>query len=128
MHELSLATGVVETVVRHAGGERVISVQMKIGTLRQVVPSSLEFYFGICSRGTRCEAAALEQEIIAAELGCRDCNEQWKLVALEFRCPRCGSTDIDVLRGTELWIESIEVEDDLGAAGEREEEPSIAPR
>ena len=53
MHELSLATGIVETVVKHAEGRRVTSVEMRIGTLRQVVPESLEFYFGICSRDTR---------------------------------------------------------------------------
>ena len=68
MHELSLATGIVETVVRHAAGRRVTAVQMKIGTMRQVVPESLDFYFGICSKDTVCEGAALEQEIIAARL------------------------------------------------------------
>ena len=66
MHELSLATGIVETVVKHAEGRRVTSVQMRIGTLRQVVPESLDFYFGICSRDTICEGAELEQEILKA--------------------------------------------------------------
>ena len=57
MHELSLATGIVETVVKHADGRRVTSVEMRIGTLRQVVPESLDFYFAICSRDTVCQDA-----------------------------------------------------------------------
>ena len=44
---------IVETVVKHAEGAGSTSVQMRIGALRQVVPESLVFYFGICSRDTR---------------------------------------------------------------------------
>ena len=47
MHELSLSSAIVNTVERHAAGRRVTVVNMRIGTLRQVVPDSLTFYFEI---------------------------------------------------------------------------------
>ena len=91
MHELSLATGIVETVVKHADGRRVTSVEMRIGTLRQVVPESLEFYFGICSRDTVCQGATLEQEIIQARVRCRSCGEEWELDRARLPLPvLCG--------------------------------------
>ncbi len=111
MHELSLATGVVETVVRHAAGRPVSSVQMRIGTMRQVVPSSLEFYFAICSKDTICEGAEFEQEIVMARLRCKDCSREWELEIPDFRCPSCSSTQVDILAGTEFEVESIEVEE-----------------
>jgi hydrogenase nickel incorporation protein HypA/HybF len=126
MHELSLATGIVETVVRHAEGRRVTTVEMRIGTLRQVVPESLEFYFGICSRDTVCEGAALELEIIEARVHCRGCEAEWELSHPNFRCPSCGGTDVEVVAGTEFEVDSIEVTEET--ANDHEEAGCIAPR
>ncbi len=122
MHELSLATGIVETVVKHADGRPVSSVQMRIGTLRQVVPESLDFYFGICSRDTVCEGAELEQELIRARLRCNSCGREWELDQPDFRCPACSESNVEVIGGTEFEVESIEVTDDKEEAG------CIAPR
>jgi hydrogenase nickel incorporation protein HypA/HybF len=126
MHELSLATGIVDTVLRHADGRRVTSVEMRIGTLRQVVPESLDFYFGICSRDTLCEGATLEQEIIQARLRCRSCGDHWELSEPDFRCHSCTSTDVEVVAGTEFEVDSIEVTEET--ANDQEEAGCIAPR
>jgi hydrogenase nickel incorporation protein HypA/HybF len=126
MHELSLATGIVETVVKHADGRRVTSVEMRIGTLRQVVPESLDFYFAICSRDTVCQDATLENEIIQARVRCRSCSEEWELDQPDFRCRSCGGTDVEVVAGTEFEVESIEVTEEL--SNEQEEAGCIAPR
>jgi hydrogenase nickel incorporation protein HypA/HybF len=126
MHELSLATGIVDTVVRHADGRRVTSVEMRIGTLRQVVPESLDFYFGICSRDTVCQGATLEQQIIQAQLRCRTCGEEWELSEPDFRCRSCPGTDVEVVAGTEFEVDSIEVTEET--AIDHEEAGCIAPR
>ena len=52
MHELSLSSAIVNTVVKHADGRRVSVVNLRVGHLRQVVPDSLEFYFEFVARGT----------------------------------------------------------------------------
>ena len=126
MHELSLATGIVETVIRHADGRRVTSVDMRIGTLRQVVPESLDFYFGICSRDTVCEGASLELEIIEARVQCRSCGTDWALSEPDFRCASCKGTDVEVTAGTEFEVDSIEVTEET--AIDQEEAGCIAPR
>jgi len=128
MHELSLATGIVETVKRHSGGCRVTSVQMRIGTLRQVVPESLEFYFAICSRDTVCEGAEFEQEIVPATIRCGSCGNIWELEQPDFRCPACSATDVEVIGGTEFEVESIEVIEGDARTDEEEEAECIGPR
>ena len=50
MHELSLSRAILDAVVRHAEDRRVNTVELTVGALRQVVPSSLEFYWGIVTR------------------------------------------------------------------------------
>jgi hydrogenase nickel incorporation protein HypA/HybF len=111
MHELSLAGSIVETVNRHGAGRKVTGVQMRIGTMRQVVPASLEFYFVICSKDTLCEGADFQQEIILAKLRCKDCSTEWELEIPDFRCPSCASIEVDVLAGSEFEVESIDVEE-----------------
>jgi len=121
VHELSLSSAILATALRHADGRRVKSVQMRIGTMRQVVPESLDFYFGIVGRGTLCEGAALEQERIVAELRCEGCGREWRPEIPAFRCPGCGGGEVEIVAGEEFEIDSIVVEEEeVGAC--------IAPR
>jgi hydrogenase nickel incorporation protein HypA/HybF len=122
MHELSLSSAVVNTAVKHAGGQRVEVVSLRIGRLRQVVPPTLEFYFGFVARGTVCEGARLEYELIDAVLRCRPCAREWSIEVPAFRCPTCGGSDVEVASGNEFEVESIDI-----ATGQEEAE-CIAPR
>jgi hydrogenase nickel incorporation protein HypA/HybF len=110
MHELSVSSAVVDTVLKHAAGRRVIVVSLRIGHLRQVVPDSLAFYFELVSRETLCEGARLEQEYVPARLRCTGCASEWDPEDAWFRCTRCGGPG-EVIAGDELEVESIEVEE-----------------
>lgn len=116
MHELSLSSAILETVVRHADGRRVKEVELTVGALRQVVPTSLEFYFEIVSRDTVCEGARLELNEVEARLCCKTCQAGWTLDTPVFICPSCGGSDIEILTGTEFLVESIAIEDPARAA------------
>jgi hydrogenase nickel incorporation protein HypA/HybF len=110
VHELSLAGAVIDTVERHAAGRRVTAVYLTVGHLRQVVPASLEFYFGHVARGTLCEGARLEQELVPARLRC-GCGHEWVLDAIDLRCSACGAADVKVVSGEEFLVQSIDVEE-----------------
>jgi hydrogenase nickel incorporation protein HypA/HybF len=112
MHELSLSSAIVNTVEKHAAGRPVSVVNMRIGALRQVVPDTLEFYFGFVSKGTMCEGARLEQELVPARLRCAACAREWEIELPVFMCPTCGPRGrVEVASGDEFEVESIEVEE-----------------
>ncbi len=73
MHELSIGSAIVDTAVRHAAGRQVTRVTVRIGRLRQVVPASLTFCFGLVARDTVCDGAVLELEVVRARLRCEEC-------------------------------------------------------
>ncbi len=110
MHELSVATAVLNTALKHADGRRVEVVSLRVGRMRQVVPDSLVFYFEIVARGTGCEGAALELTEIETELRCSDCGHDWAPEIPAFRCPACGSADVAIAAGEELEVDFIEIE------------------
>lgn len=111
MHELSLSSAIVDTAVKHADGRRVVAVNLRVGRLRQVIPDTLDFYFGFVARDTLCEGAALVQEVIEARLRCRPCDHEWAIEIPAFRCPKCGGDEVEIASGNEFEIESIEVEE-----------------
>lgn len=111
MHELSLSSAIVGTVEKHAGARRVSIVSVRAGRLRQVVPDSLRFYFEFVSRGTVCEGAQLELEVVEARLRCEACAHEWEIEVPAFRCPRCASGEVAIASGQEFEVESIEIEE-----------------
>jgi hydrogenase nickel incorporation protein HypA/HybF len=120
VHELSLSSAIVNTVEKHAAGRRVTVVELRVGALRQVVPETLEFYFEFVARGTACEGARLEQEVIDAQLHCRGCDHEWVIEIPAFRCPNCSSSDVEIATGNEFEVEAIEVEEGPPAAAWRD--------
>ena len=112
MHELSVASAVLDTALRHAEDRRVLAVSLRIGHLRQVIPDSLAFYWDIVSRDTPAQGARLEQVVVPARLRCGGCEQEWGMEGTpDFRCPRCA-VGMEVIAGNELEVDSIEVEED----------------
>ena len=112
MHELAIADSVVRIASRHADGRRVTKVHLKVGHLRQVVPSALDFSFELVAQGTPVEGATLEMEEVPAKGRCRACGAQSRLKSFPLQCKACGALDLDLIAGEELYVESLEMEED----------------
>jgi len=119
MHELSIAESVVQVASRHAAGRPVSKVTVKVGHLRQVVPSALEFSFELVAEGTVVAGAELELEEVPAAGTCRDCGAQSEIDGFPLLCQGCGGLDMEVTRGEELLVDSIEVEEEQALATTR---------
>jgi len=113
MHELSIADALVGIAERHAAGRRVTAVEVKVGHLRQVVPSALEFAFELVAEGTVVEGARLELEEVPAEGRCRDCGSQSVMDGFPLACGRCQGLNMEVIAGEELLVDALELEDAL---------------
>jgi hydrogenase nickel incorporation protein HypA/HybF len=110
MHELSLCQAIAGVVKPYADGRHVDVVRVKIGALRQVVPESLSFCWTLVRDYEDMPDAELELEFVTAEVNCRSCGRDstitshWSLL-----CPLCDSADVEVLRGDEFLVTSLDV-------------------
>ncbi len=111
MHELSIADALVRTALAHARGRPLVRVGVRVGHLRQVVPSALEFAFRLLADGTPADGAELELETVPARLRCRDCGVESTAVQFPLCCDACGTLRVDVIAGEELRVEWIELEE-----------------
>ncbi|MDR1730463.1 MAG: hydrogenase maturation nickel metallochaperone HypA [Synergistaceae bacterium] len=113
MHELSMAEAVNNTIkelCERSGWSRVRRVVLKVGRLRQVDPELLAFAFGVVVRGTPSEGAELSVMELPTVFRCNACGRKITSEGTAFICMNCGSTDVDLLSGMELTIESMEVD------------------
>jgi hydrogenase nickel incorporation protein HypA/HybF len=53
------------------------------------------------------EEAILEVEEVPLEAACRGCGDVFQPVRFSFRCPTCGSTQTDVVRGDGVILDSM---------------------
>jgi hydrogenase nickel incorporation protein HypA/HybF len=117
MHELSIAQAVVDIVERHAAGRAVSRVELRVGHLRQVVPSALEFAFMLLADGTALQGAELVIEEIPARGRCRACARVSTMTAFPLQCSSCGGLDLELLAGEELLVDSLELEQETTTEG-----------
>lgn len=114
MHEMGIASGVLESVVsvaRKAGASKICQVNLRIGDIREVVPETLDFAWEVLREDDpltmECELAF---ERVHPRSVCTACGCEFDHDRFHMRCPACGSAATNLVRGRELDIVSIEVE------------------
>jgi hydrogenase nickel incorporation protein HypA/HybF len=117
MHELAIAESIVRIACAHADERRITRVELKVGHLRQVVPSALTFAFSLVAEGTVAEGAELAIEQIPAEGRCRECGTTTVLPGFPLQCERCDGLDLELIAGEELLVDALELEEAVTTKG-----------
>ncbi len=115
MHELAMATHLVDLVEQHArqaNAERVVAVDLVIGAQSHLVADSLQFHFDALAEanGSLARGASLRFRRVPMTLRCTGCGGEFAPRGQDFRCPKCGALGQVTERGDEITLESIEVE------------------
>ena len=113
MHEMSITEALLETVrheLRAHPDGRVRAVRVRVGRLRLVEPSMLEFCYAAAVRDTPLADARLEVEQVEASARCDVCSLEFPVEESWLECPRCRSARARLLRGDELLLTSLEIE------------------
>lgn len=109
MHELSLTQSIVATCERHAEGQPVKRVMLKVGRLAGVELDALRFCFGVCSEQTLLREATLEIEEIPGLGECQQCHQRVDMDRLIAVCPCEKRARLRLVAGDEFMIQAIEV-------------------
>lgn len=115
MHELSIMEGVLDAVRQSAAQNhitRVGKITLVVGKLSTALPESLQFAFEALAREELFNGAILEIEERDIVCRCETCAHDF-LVGAEYKfvCPQCGGSQIHIVSGRELYIESYEGEE-----------------
>lgn len=119
MHELSIAMELVRAIreeLRVRPDGRLKSARVRIGSLRQIEPSTLKFCFDAATKDTALGGAQLHVDEVEAAARCHVCRSEFEVEHNWFECPRCGAIGAELLRGDELQLVSLEIEKEMADA------------
>lgn len=105
---MAITQSVVSAISERLPDQRIVRVRLTIGALSGVVADSVRFCFDLVTDGTTLEGAALEIDEPPGRIRCRDCGRSTDVPDLVALC-ECGSSDVEILSGTELLIQEVQV-------------------
>ena len=115
MHEMGIAEKIVEialsSIPEDVENPRIEKMNLRIGKFASVVEDSLRFCFGIIVKDTPLEDTKLVIESVPVLVHCNKCTFEWEVDNPIFKCPECKGTDLEMLSGREIDIDSIELAD-----------------
>ncbi|MBV8350984.1 MAG: hydrogenase maturation nickel metallochaperone HypA [Verrucomicrobia bacterium] len=126
MHELSVASAVVEKVLEFVSAhsvKKVLAVRLAIGELSHIEAEQLRFCYVAITEQTPIQDSALEIETVEAVVNCERCRYRGRPKYWDdalsvgpiptMECPNCGGA-VEIAEGNDCAIKSIRfaVEDD----------------
>jgi len=114
MHELGLATNILETVrteMARRDGAHAVKVELRVGELSAVDKDSLQFCFESLVKGSDLEPLELCIDWRPHTRRCQACGDLFEVVDYNLVCPHCASTDTQFAGGDELEIAYLEIEE-----------------
>ncbi len=113
MHEYSIVQALleqVETISYENKARQVTKVTVKIGVMSGIEPHLLDIAFGTFKEKTVCESAEFVMNIQPLTILCQECRVQSELEQIHYCCPQCGSLNVEVIDGEDMFLMSLEME------------------
>ncbi len=113
MHELSLAVDMVdqlEEALKKENATKITKISIILGAMSGVEKVPLEFAIPVAAEGTPLEGAVIEIEEVPLVLKCSDCNQENEAEDIVMICPNCNSMSVEIVKGKEFYIKSMEVQ------------------
>lgn len=110
MHEASLVRNLLEQVRQVSSrcpGARVGKVTVETGPLSGVEPLLFESAFRDLAPLVFAQPIELELNEVPLEVHCEECHNEFEVVEFEFRCPKCQSSQLRVLRGDSMQLVDV---------------------
>jgi hydrogenase nickel incorporation protein HypA/HybF len=116
VHELSICSSIADIATRHAAGRTVAVINVRIGQLRQIVPDTLVYCWGLVSADTMLNGSRISVESVPARIRCRSCERVTDVGELPvFVCGGCGGVDVEIASGEEFLVTSMELAEERRA-------------
>jgi len=113
MHELSLATDLVNTALKTAmdnNAKKVLTVTVEVGELAMVNPEQLEFMYDILVEDNMLKGSKLKIEKVPAIADCPNCGYAGPVEdKFACTCPKCSLT-LKITAGRDICLKNMELE------------------
>jgi len=110
MHEFSLTQNLLNLALKNSDSKQILRVNLLIGPFSDEREESIRFYWNDLAKGSPGEGAELHFEHIPVEIKCLNCTGTFYLDEGTSRCKLCCSERLQLLKGEDVRLESVEVQ------------------
>jgi hydrogenase nickel incorporation protein HypA/HybF len=112
MHELALAEQIVQTALNACGERhgRMTAIAVQVGALSSVSPSALEFCMRALLDNRGLTQTQAQISCVPARVRCA-CGREYETEDMFAPCPDCGDFMREIIEGSDVIIQHVEVED-----------------
>lgn len=112
MHELSIAESIIDICDANIKDRNVNVklIELDIGKLSGVVIPALETAMKQVVKNTIYQNAKIVMNEIVAIGKCLNCNNEFEAEDYYSQCPECGEYGIELIKGDEMRVKSIEID------------------
>jgi len=113
VHEYSVVQALleqIEGVAKENDASVVTKIVTKIGIMSGIEAHLLEIAFNTFKEKTICDGAEFVMHIQPLTIRCRECQEVSELEKIHYCCQKCGSTNVEVIDGEDMFLMSLEME------------------
>ncbi len=117
MHEQSIVEALLAKSLEQAeeaNASKILRIYLVVGEFSGVITDNVEFYFSFLSQDTIAAEASLFFTCPPTQVRCRTCSTVFSPENGKLICPTCQARKIEIISGHELYIDSIEVEQNDG--------------
>lgn len=115
MHETALMKNLITIVmqaIENRNITRVNRVVLSVGKLSNALPDALFFAFEALTQDGIMKGAELEIESLPIVAQCDACGNEYHADGFPIVCPECKSTSFKIISGEEIYIQSIDCEEE----------------
>lgn len=113
MHDLKYAYTILSSLKKEIGEESKSTtavVEAYLSPFSHVTPERLKDVFKLIAEGEGYANVVLNVNVAEFCVHCNKCGQTWKSAKPTFKCPKCDSTDFELEKWEEFYIDSIRVE------------------
>jgi hydrogenase nickel incorporation protein HypA/HybF len=116
MHELAVTRAIISQICEEceAKGIRPAEASIQLGLLTSYRKEPILYYFDILKKEAGIDSCSLKVDEVPGSLRCNSCGEESEIEeSLSMFCPKCDSSDIDIVKGRDIKILSIRRQQDV---------------
>ncbi len=113
MHEYSIVQALLnqcEEIAEENDAEKVTKIICKIGIMSGIEIHLLKVAFDTFKEGTMCGNADFIINEQKLKLKCCDCNDEYEIDEIIYKCRSCGSLSMETIDGEDMYLMSLEME------------------
>jgi hydrogenase nickel incorporation protein HypA/HybF len=111
MHEVSIAQSILSIAEKVVTDKKITSVSIDVGVLSGIEIDALKSAFSFVKENTILNNAELIINQVNAVAVCNECGNEFELKHFATPCPACNSFSLKIIKGQEMIVTQIEIED-----------------